>query len=124
MPEIYKEAICPVCGRAAGKLYSPKPWAGGEKVTPKEWRKIKKGMEPVDYFTDYIVPGYDIDRDYWGIIRSTGAGKMEIVGYLENPSDDPEMFEGVKEALKLAITHYYRRGWLTEADIQEAVERT
>ena len=47
---------------------------------------------------------------------------MEITGYLEEPADDPEMFDGVKQALLLAIRHYLRRGWITEEEVRGAIE--
>ncbi len=114
-------AICPVCGRAAGKMFAPRPWIGGRRVSTKEWRKIKAGMEPIDYFNDYILPTYDLDRNYWGVIKDPG-GKMEVVGYLERPEDDPELFHGVKEALLLAVRHYLRQGWVTREEIEEILE--
>ena len=128
--EEYHEAICPVCGRTGGKIYAPKPWVGNEdweelskEERERQWRKIRAGMRPVSYFSDYIVPGYDIDRDYWGVIRRTGSGRFEIIGHLERPEDDPELFGGVKEALLLAVQHYLRRGWITPDELEGIIQQ-
>jgi len=126
MSEYYFEAICPVCGRAIGKIYYPKPWETEGKIPPstyKQMKKIRLGMDALDFFNEYLIPNYDLNRSYWGIVRETGKGRMTILRYLENPEDNPELFNGLKQALKLALEHYLNKEWISKEEIEEILER-
>jgi len=133
----FKEAICPICGRVAGVIYTPKPWKVGietartaikktdEELPPRTYRAMKEIL--VDngdisaelYFAEYIAKQYDLDRDYWGVVRGP---ELQVVDKLSDPLDeeDKRIFDGLKKCFKLAIAHYLRKGWLTDEDLEEA----
>lgn len=102
----YRQAICPVCGRAAGKKRIEYPQKGYYQPVPTEnfWEYTKD---------------FDPDKPF-GVIQEVGAGKghsFKVIGHFNPEEDIDGFFPLVKARLLSAVKEWLNKGWLTEEEV-------
>lgn len=106
----YRQALCPVCGRAAGRkrLEYPKGGYWSPPATENFW----------EYTQDF-----DPNKPF-GVIQEVGAGKghsFKVLGYF-NPEDDVDgFFPLVKRRLLNAVKEWLDKGWLTKEEVADLI---
>jgi len=107
----YRQAICPVCGRAAGyevtETIPGKPYM----VLKREnyWERTK-AFDPAKPF---------------GVIQDVSRGRgrsFKVIGYFSPEEDVDGFFPLVKARLLAAIKEWLDKGWITESEIKETVK--
>lgn len=108
----YRQAICPVCGRAAGYQVTERVPGKPYMILDREnyWEKIKD---------------FRPDKPF-GVIQdvSKGRGKsFGVIGYF-NPEDDVDgFFPLVKERLLAAVAEWLKKGWITKEEVLQRIEQ-
>lgn len=128
--KVYVEVLCPVCGRAMGKIIVAKRASGreGMEIKKEMWQlKSKTGeeIEVKESYLDYLEKRWDIDKEEWGFIRDCSGGRgsgFPIVGWLKKKEDAPDLFEKLKQQLLRGIAWWVNRGWITEEEILETIK--
>jgi len=106
----YRQAICPVCGRAAGYQVTERVPGKPYMVWKREnyWEKIR---------------GFDPDKPF-GVIQdvSQGRGKsFGVIGYFGPEEDTDGFFPLVKERLLAAVTEWVNKEWITKEEVLKAI---
>lgn len=108
----YRSAICPVCGRAAGKKRLRYPYDRDE------------DSSATQNFWEYTL-FFDPDKPF-GVIQQVGLGKgksFKVVGHF-GPNDDPDgYFPLVKGRLLGAVREYLAKGWVTREELMSLIGR-
>jgi len=119
--KIYVEVLCPICGRMMGK-YIP-----NKGTTKKEGKSIMyawRGPGISISYLDYLKDKWDENKKFWGIVRDATGGKgagFPIIDYLEDPNDDPELFNKLKEQILRGLRWWLKRGWITKAELKQLI---
>jgi len=104
----YRQALCPVCGRAAGvkRLEYPQGgyWPG--RSTQNFWEYTKD---------------FDPDKPF-GVIQEVGGGRghsFKVIGYF-NPEDDIDgYYPLIKARLLNAVKEWLNKDWLTKEEVAD-----
>lgn len=102
----YRQAICPVCGRAAGTKRLEYPQKGYYSPVPTE------------NFWSYT-QDFDPDKPF-GVIQEVGAGKghsFKVIGHFSPEEDIDGYFPLVKARLLNAVKEWLNKGWLTRDEV-------
>jgi hypothetical protein len=103
----YRQALCPVCGKAGGKRVTKT--VEGKPYIPLAWENTwKEEFDPTKPF---------------GVIQETiGRGSFKVIGYF-SPEDDPDgYFPLVKKRLIGAVRQWLGNGWLSKEEVLNIVE--
>lgn len=106
------QAICPVCGRAAGRQVTLRA-ADNNMV-----------LASRNFWT--ITEDFDKDKPF-GVVQNFGgrgpkAGNQgEVIRYFQPNEDEWGFFPLVKRRLIRAIAEWLRKGWITRAELDAAI---
>lgn len=104
----YRQALCPVCGRAAG-YYRP----GG-------YKEDKFGLtKPVNFWER--TRDFDPDKPF-GVIfdMSQGRGRgMQTIGYFSPDEDVDGYFPAIKARLLRVLQEWVKKKWITLEEIKD-----
>jgi|GEM_PF-2443026 hypothetical protein len=106
----YRAAICPVCGRTAGRKRRKYPYEHGDDSSASEnfWEYTKH---------------FDPNKPF-GVIQAVGGGKghsFQVLGHF-GPEDDPDgYFPLVKARLLNAVKEWVAKGWISPEEADEAL---
>lgn len=110
MPE-YRQALCPVCGSAHGKVATfrvpGKPYIKGNFVN--YWERIKD---------------FDPDKSF-GVIQEVGRGRgrsFKLIGYFSPEEDIDGYFPLVKLRLLNAVKEWLNKDWLSKDEVKALAE--
>lgn len=108
---VYRQALCPVCGRGAGLKRVSYP-SGSYGADP---------GEVVNFWAATL--GFDPDKPF-GVIQEVGGGKgksFRMLGYF-GPEDDPDgFFPLVKARLLAAVAEWLAKGWISAGELGAVV---
>lgn len=110
----YRSALCPVCGRTAGKKRRGYPYQPGEsaQATQNYWEWISdKDKER----------GLGKDEPF-GVIQEVGAGKghsFRVIGYFAPEDDEDGFYPLIKARLLQAVRRWLENGWLTKEEVAD-----
>ncbi len=105
---IYRQAICPVCGRSAGVEVT-------ERVEGKPYIKLKKR----NYWER--VKDYDPKKPFGVIQETIGRGSFNLVGYFSPEEDVDGFFPLVKGRLLQAMKEWVDKEWITREEVDKAL---
>ena len=109
--KVYRQAICPVCGRAAGYQIS-------ERIPGKPYMVLKR-----ENFWEKT-ENFDPNKPF-GVIQDVSKGRgrsFKIIGYFNPDEDTDGFFPLVKARLLKAVEEWIAKGWITRQELKEIIK--
>lgn len=97
----YRQIICPCCGHAAGR---------------RSRLRVKHIKYDIQDYWQRLEDEFEEDRDYFAVEQDTGKLGFKNTSFL-SPSDWPEGFDLIRQALFRALRHYLTKKWISRDEV-------